>query len=125
MKATGGYVYLTNGKVVPIANAGDYGRYMWITNTGNVLAVDNSDKKNVKKNDTLLFSSDAPIDTKQLFISRDDKSWAWVGARDLHFSDGSIFQEVFNAYRVYINNKDVILFLAVKDKQVYLCQKEL
>ncbi len=126
MKATGAFVYLTNGKKIAIANAGDNSNDgMWLSNNGNIFAIDNSDKKNFKKNDTLLFSSDAPIDTKQLFISHDDKSWAWVGARDLHFSDGTVFPEVFNAYRVYNNGKDVILFLTKKDKQILLCQKEL
>ncbi len=126
MKASGAYIYLTNGKKIPIANYGDNSNNgMWLSNMGNIFAIDNADKKNVKENDTLLFSSDAPIDTKQLFISHDDKSWAWIGARDLHFSDGTVFAEVSNAYRSYNNNKDVILFLIKKDKQIFLCQKEL
>jgi len=126
LKASGAFIYLTTGKTFTIANYGDVNNNgLWLTNQGNIFSIQASNSKVLKRNDTAVFTFDVPIDLKTLFISNDDKRWAWEGMQGLHFSDGSVFKEAFSASRVYINNKDVILFLMVKDKQVFLCQKEL
>ena len=117
-------VYPLNGAKFSISNFNN--ELCWLRNSGNVFNVEYSNPKALDKNGTLFHTFDSPVEPQTLFISADDQRMCWT-ARGLYFSDGTSFENGQSPHRVILNNKEVIIFLAVDfaTGQLYLCQHDL
>ena len=121
---------MTNGKAtfyvtgVPPINMSNYSEKMWLHNSGSIFSIDGSDRKTLKQNDKPIHTFPQLIEQSQLFISNDGKRYAWYDGRQLHFSDGKVF-EASSIYRILGKDKQTLVFTSWTSSKIYLCHKEL
>ena len=122
-------IYLTNGNIITINHPGDeINQGLWLHNTGNIYSIDNGNKKILKLNDKPIKTFDFPLAPEDLFISQNGKNMAWTeiyGYGNLYFSDGTSFENTYGVRRIFVNEKEVIVFLVIKGNEMLLCQHDL
>ena len=122
----GADVYISNGSKVTVG-VWDVNYAPWIRNSGAVYNI--GDQKNIYKNGELFHAFDNFLfnNPHTFFISDNDKTMCWEGDHGVYFSDGTAVENGMSPHRVIIDNKEVIIFLAVNvgSGKVYLCRHDL
>jgi hypothetical protein len=121
---TGFDVYKLDGSKFAISNFNN--GLAWLRNSGSVFNVEIANQNALDKNGVLFHTFGSPVDPRTLFISSDDQRLCWA-ERGIYFSDGTSFENGGSPHKVIIDNKEVIIFLAVnlQSGQLYLCRHDL
>lgn len=122
--ASGFDAYRANGTQVSIGNFNN--GQGWLRNSGSIFTIADNNGISLYKDGVLYHTFAMPVDPKMLFISADDKRICWT-ERGIYFSDGTSFENGQSPHKLVIDNKEVIVFLAVElaSGKLYLCRHDL
>ncbi|MFD0795178.1 hypothetical protein ACFQZX_16265 [Mucilaginibacter litoreus] len=119
------YVLLSNGKTLgPFAAV--QASQSWLDNNGNLIQVSNSRKAVFINGNQLAAFGDSMNGDGKAFVNSNGKSGAWFERGNLYFTDGTQIIDYALQPAVSVENgKEVLNWLSIQNKQVYVCKKDL